>query len=94
MRILKRCLLLPLFCCSFLISGCNNDIDNVKKEFLTTISSDFKYDDLVVERVNYGDNSVYLIKMSYQVKNMKGEYVDKLEIWVYSGDSFENIYCI
>lgn len=94
MRILKRCLLLPLFCLSLSLSGCKNDTQEVKELFVTNVLKDFQYDDIVVERVDYGDKTVYLVKVFYKVKNMQHTYNDKLEIWVYNGNYFENVYFV
>ena len=86
-----RCLLLPLFCLSLSLSGCNSNTDKVKK----IIEQEYTWnnvDDIQVREIHSETYTFYEVYVYTKFKNSKGGYTYGVDMFIYDNGNLEWIY--
>ena len=93
MRVLKRCLLLPLFCC-FALSGCNEKENEIKSYVEENIVAQGTYDNINVEKVSNHNTTIYMVYVYSHFSNKDNDISYKIDVYVYNNGSIEWVYSV
>lgn len=83
MKYIKRGILLLLFCLS--LNGCNSKENEIKHFVEDNVVESGTYDNIVVEKINNYENTIYMVYIYAHFMNDSGGVSYHVDIYVYNG---------